>query len=117
MGKIERVDDEICKILNEIIAHEMKDPRLDTLINVTSVETSKDLKSAKVYVSIMDKTMAKDALKVLNNASSYIRELLFDRLKIRFVPHMVFKLDESLDHGFHIEQIIKELHENDKHDE
>ena len=37
MGKIERVDDEICKILNEIIAHEMKDPRLDTLINVMIV--------------------------------------------------------------------------------
>ena len=53
--KMDRVDDEIRKTLNEIIAYELKDPRLETLINVTAVNTTKDLKSAKVFVSIKAK--------------------------------------------------------------
>ena len=111
MPRMERVDDEIRKVLNEIIAYEMKDPRLDTLINVTGVTTSKDLKSAKVYVSVMDKSKAADALKALNSASAFIRGLLFDRLKIRLVPHLSFVLDNSFERGFKIEGIIKQMHE------
>lgn len=111
MPRMERVDDEIRKVLNEIIAYEMKDPRLDTLINVTGVTTSKDLKSAKVYVSVMDKSKAADALKALNSASAFIRGLLFDRLKIRLVPHLSFVLDNSFERGFKIEGIIRQMHE------
>ena len=111
MPRMERVDDEIRKVLNEIIAYEMKDPRLDTLINVTGVTTSKDLKSAKVYVRVMDKSKAADALKALNRASAFIRGLLFDRLKIRLVPHLSFVLDNSFERGFKIEGIIKQMHE------
>ena len=111
MPRMERVDDEIRKVLNEIIAYEMKDPRLDTLINVTGVNTSKDLKSAKVYVSVMDKSKASDALKALNSASAFIRGLLFERLKIRLVPHLSFVLDNSFERGFKIEGIIRQMHE------
>ena len=111
MPKMERVDDEIRKILNDIIAHEMKDPRLDTLINVTEVHTTKDLKTAKVYVSIMDKHKVKGALKSLNSASAYMRGLLFDRLKIRLVPHLTFYIDNSFEHGYKIEGILKKMHE------
>ena len=108
--KMDRVDDEIRKTLNEIIAYELKDPRLETLINVTAVNTTKDLKSAKVFVSIMDKSKAKDALAALKNASGFIRGILFEKLKIRLVPHLTFHLDESLNRGFAIENILKEMH-------
>lgn len=110
--KMDRVDDEIRKTLNEIIAYELKDPRLETLINVTAVNTTKDLKSAKVFVSIMDKSKAKDALVALKNASGFIRGILFEKLKIRLVPHLTFHLDESLNRGFAIENILKEMHAN-----
>ena len=110
--KMDRVDDEIRKTLNEIIAYELKDPRLETLINVTAVNTTKDLKSAKVFVSIMDKRKAKDALAALKNASGFIRGILFEKLKIRLVPHLTFHLDESLNRGFAIENILKEMHAN-----
>ena len=112
MPNMDRVDEEIRKILNEIIAHELKDPRLDTLINVTEVKTSKDLKTAKVFVSIMEKEKAKDALKSLNSASAYIRGLLFDQVKIRLVPHLTFYLDNSLENGYKIEGILKKMKEN-----
>ena len=112
MPNMDRVDEEIRKILNEIIAHELKDPRLDTLINVTEVKTSKDLKTAKAFVSIMDKDKAKDALKSLNSASAYIRGLLFERMKIRLVPHITFHLDTALENGYKIEGILKKMREN-----
>ena len=107
-----RVDDEIRKVLNEIIAHELKDPRLQTLVSVTDVQTTKDLKNAKVFVSVLEESMSKDALKVLNSASAFIRGLLFDRLRIRMVPYLTFLPDTSFARGAKIEGIIKQMREN-----
>ena len=57
----------------------------------------------------MEKEKAGNALKALKNASAFIRGLLFDRLKIRLVPHLTFCLDESLNRGFAIDNILKQL--------
>lgn len=113
--RIERVDNELLKELNEIVLHEMKDPRLGQMVSVTAVETAKDLKTAKVFVSVMDENSVKDVLKALNGAAAFIRGLLFDRLKIRTVPHLTFVKDNSISHSFKIEKILKEInvsHEN-----
>ncbi len=118
MGKIERVDDEIKKHLNVIISRELKDPRIsNTLVSVTDVETAKDLKTANVYVSIMDKTNAKTIISVLKTASSHIRGLLFERLKIRMVPHLTFILDDSMERGLKIDNILKEIKKADENGE
>ncbi len=114
MPRQERVDDEICKQLNIIIARELKDPRLQTLVSVTAVETSKDLKTAKAYVSVMKQDAVQDAVNALNQASSFIRGLLFERLKIRLVPHITFIPDNSMENGDKIDKILKELHKNGK---
>lgn len=111
--RIERVDKELQKELNEIVIHELKDPRLGQMVSVTAVETAKDLKTAKVFVSVMDENNAKDCLAALNGASAYIRGLLFDRLKIRTVPHLNFLKDNSISHSFKIEKILKEIKSND----
>ena len=115
--KIERVNNELTKELNLIIGREMKDPRLGGLVSVTAVETAKDLKNAKVFVSIMDEKTEKDVLNALNGASAYIRVLLFDRLKIRNVPHFVFVKDNSISHSFRIESILKELNISEEKDD
>ena len=114
MPRPERVDDEIRKLLNEIVARELKDPRLDTFVCVTAVSTAKDLKTAKAYVSVMDKSKEKGAIAALNNASTFIRGLLFEKVKIRLVPHIVFVADHSVENGDKIDKIIKKLHEYDK---
>lgn len=125
MVKIERVDNELTKELNFIVSRELKDPRLSAnMVSVTAVETSKDLKTAKVFVSIMENNLdksedglsgnssekvVKDILNALNGASAFIRTLLFDRLKIRTVPHLTFIKDNSIAHSFKIESILKGL--------
>ena len=114
MPRQERVDDEIRKLLNEIIARELKDPRLCTIVCVSAVSTSKDLKTAKAYVSVMDKSMEKGAIAALNNASAFIRGLLFNKMKIRLVPHITFIADHSIENGDKIDRLIKKLHEDEQ---
>ncbi len=114
MPRLERVDDEICKKLNTIVARELKDPRLSTLVSITGVTTSKDLKTAKAFVSVFDKEKEKGAIAALNSASAYIRGLLFDSLKIRLVPHITFVADHSMENGDKIDKLIKKLHEDER---
>ena len=113
---LERVNNELQKELNVIIGRELKDPRITGIVSVTAVETAKDLKSAKVFVSIMDDEKSKEVLKTLNGASAYMRGLLFDRLKIRTVPHLAFHKDNSVQNAMKIERLLNELH-NDKENE
>lgn len=108
MIKLKRVEDEIARELNEIIARDLKDPRLTGLISVTSVKTSKNLDSAKVYVSVMNADAAL-TVKVLNAASGLIRSMLFNRMRIRTVPNLNFISDGSVAEGFRIEHILKTL--------
>ena len=106
---LERVNNEIQKELNEIISRDLKDPRVTCIVSVTAVETAKDLKSAKVFVSIMDDSASIDVLKALNGAAAYMRGLLFDRLKIRTVPHLAFHKDNSVQNAMKIEKILSGL--------
>ena len=115
---LDRVNNELQKELNVIIGRELKDPRIDCIVSVTAVETAKDLKSAKVFVSIMDDDRSKEILAALNGAAPYMRSLLFDRLKIRTVPHLVFHKDNSVQNAMKIEKLLNKIksEENKKED-
>lgn len=110
MIKLERVDNEIQKALNQILSQELKDQRLSgKILSVTEVNTTKDLKYAKVFVSIMPDEGKKETIKVLNAASAFIRSLLFERLNIRLVPTLTFYADNSMEHGMKIDAIIRQI--------
>lgn len=108
-NKMERIDSEIMREISSIIVYELKDPRLTTMVTITQVITAKDLKTAKVYVSVLDDNNVKGVLDILNRASGFIRSQLFERLKIRMVPYFTFIADTSISHGFHIDKILKGL--------
>lgn len=111
-NKMERVDSELLRELNNIIAYELKDPRLSSMVTITEVETAKDLKTAKVYVSVLEDNNINDVLEALNKSNGFIRKQLFDRLKIRMVPHFTFIADNSIAYGFKIDKILKTLNQN-----
>lgn len=113
-NKIDRVDSEIKRELSSIITFELKDPRVNSMVTVTGVNTTKDLKTAKVFISVLDESQSADVLEALNNAAGFIRNKLFDRLKIRMVPHLTFIADNSIAHGFKIEKILKGLNNESK---
>ncbi len=109
MARVERVENELKKELNELIAHEIKDPRIDSLVSVTKVQTAKELKFARVFISVFSKENPKEVLDVLNKASSFLRSKLFKRLKIREVPELHFQLVDSIEYSFKIDNILKDI--------
>lgn len=113
---IDRVNSEIMKELMSLIRTELKDPRVSDckMLSIMRVDTTGDLKYAKVYVSVMDGN-PQEVVKGLNASAGFLRNALFGRLKIRAVPTLTFVLDDSIDYGFKIEKILKEI--NVKSDE
>jgi len=103
-----RVSDLIKEEVAQIIIHRLKDPRIG-FVTVTGVNVSEDLRHAKVYVSVLDDTKQDETLKILNSSAKFIRGELAGRVRTKFIPQLVFKLDESIEYGAKIERILTEI--------
>ena len=108
-NRINRIDEEYKKELSNIIDRELKDPNITGLISVTKVKVSTDLKYAKVYVSIMGAKNLQETMKGLKNASGYIRTELAKRINLRNTPEITFEIDDSIEYGAKIDNILKEI--------
>lgn len=116
-SKIARINSEIERRTAEIINNKLSDPRLKGgLISVTSARTTSDLKFAKVYVSMLNIDDEKGALKVLNDASGFIRNELKSAMDIRNMPELTFILDTSIEYGMKIDKLLKEIHDKEQND-
>jgi ribosome-binding factor A len=108
--RIERVNTLIRREISELIQHELRDPRLDEFISVTEVDTSPDLKIAKIYVSTMGGQQEKDRiLRILNSAAGFLRTGLAQKARLRFTPELNFVWDNSIEHGDRILRLIDEV--------
>ena len=104
-----RVQEAIRQEISKIVHGEMKDPRIG-FITITKVDLTKDLRYARVYFSILGEDKDKKlALKGLNNAKGYIKGLVADRIKLRYMPEIAFAIDESLAHAKHIYDILDQI--------
>ncbi len=92
----------------EIILHKIKNPRLG-FITVTDVELSDDLRIAKVFISVLKAEDRALTLQILNDAKGYVRSEIAKRLRIKIIPTFEFLFDESIDRGFRIDQLLKEI--------
>ncbi len=104
-----RVQEALRQEISKIVHSEMKDPRIG-FITITKVDLTKDLRYARIYFSILGEDKDKKlALRGLNNAKGYIKGLLADRIKLRFMPEIAFAIDESLGHAKHIYDILDQI--------
>lgn len=108
--RLDRINEEIKKELSEII-RDLKDPRLHTgLLSVVKVSVTKDLRFAKAHVSVLGNHEAQEgAIKGLSSAAGFIRREIGHRLNLRLTPEFTFVLDDSIEHGAHINQILHEI--------
>lgn len=110
-----RINEEVKKELSNIIRNELKDPRIHMMTSVVSVEVAPDLKTCKAYISVLGSEQeAKDTLAGLKNASGYIKTKLARSVNLRNTPEIIFRLDQSIEHGIHIAHILDELHAGEK---
>ena len=116
--RMDRVNVLLRQKLSEIIAHEMRDPRLTPIITVTYVEVSPDLSQAKVFTSTMGTPQeGKDAMDALRAASGFLRRELRTRLTLRTVPLLKFVADDSIVRGQQLLQRIQEIRSQDLSEE
>lgn len=108
-NRMSKVDEEIKRELSVIISQDLKNPNITGLISVTKVKTSPDLKSAKVYVSILNSKSKKNTMQGLKNASGFIRSELARRIVLRYTPELIFEIDDSMEYGAKIDNILKEI--------
>ena len=107
--RIGRINEEIQKELANLIRN-LKDPRVqNTMISITHVETTPDLRYAKVYVSFLQEDKAADAMKGLKSAGGYLRRELGNALKLRYTPELVWALDDSITYGAKMLKLINSL--------
>ena len=108
-NRIGRINEEIQKELAALIPN-LKDPRVqNTMISVTHVETTPDLRYAKVYVSFLQEDKAADALKGLKSAGGYLRRELGRALQLRYTPELTWALDDSITYGANMLKLINSL--------
>lgn len=115
IDRINRISEEVKKEVSSIIQNELKDPRLPKLISVISANVTKDLKYAKIYVSVLGtEEEKKNALSALKSSAGFVRREIGRRMQLRSTPEMQFELDNSIEHGIYISKLINETV---KHDE
>ena len=108
-NRINRINEEIQKELASLL-RQVKDPRVqDTMISVTRVETTPDLRFAKVYVSFLQEERAAEAMKGLKSASGYLRRELGHALQLRHTPELMWALDDSITYGAKLLELINSL--------
>ena len=108
-NRIGRINEEIQREMSSLI-RTVKDPRVADagMVSVTAVETTPDLKYAKIYVSVLDKNASAQALKGLKSASGYLRRELGRALSLRNTPELSFVRDDSIDKGAHILDMLRD---------
>ena len=106
-NRIGRINEEIQRELSSLI-RTVKDPRVHGLVSITAVETTSDLRYAKIFVSVLDKSDVKEAVKGLKSAAGYLRRELGSALNLRYTPELLFVEDDSIGQGAHILSMLRD---------
>ena len=109
-----RINGEVLKELSNIIRSEIKDPRINPMTSVVSVEVAPDLKTCKAYISVLgDEKSQKDTITGLKSAEGYIRRELARTVNLRNTPEIKFILDQSIEYGINMSKLIDEVTKKD----
>ena len=110
-NKLARTNDDIQRVLANLLT-QVKDPRVQQgMISVTRVETTGDLRYSKVWLSVLGMENEKEFKKGLRSASGWLRHELGTVLDLRYTPELVFEIGHSIEEGAHISALIEQLHD------
>ncbi len=104
--RIDRIAEEVRREVDRIIREELNDPRIGGTFSVTRAEVTRDLRYAKIFVSVLEDDRRDDLMKALKNASGYVRRALGRNMLIRYSPEIQFVSDQNIAYGVHIAQVL-----------
>ena len=112
-----RINEEIKREISDIIQNNIRDPRLSAMVSVTRVDVTKDLRYAKVFISIFGNENSKlESLNALKSSSGFIRREIGQRINLRYTPEILIELDNAIEHGMHINALLQEIKEKSNND-
>lgn len=111
--RVKRLSEEIKKIVGNIIRNELRDPRIAPMTSVVEVDVTRDLRYVNIYISVLGSEKEKeDTMEGLIKASGFIRREIGQKIKARYTPEVIFKLDESIEKGIYMYNVITKVNED-----
>ena len=108
--RTDRVNEQLREEISIVLARQIKDPRLNTVVSITRVESSSDLRSARVYISILGNDKQRtEALEGLQSAASFMRREIRNRINMKHTPFMTYLLDDSLQEADQLLRLLNEV--------
>ena len=107
--RIDMISEEIRRETDKIIREDMHDPRLGGTYCITRAEVTRDLRYAKMYVSILEDDKAEGVMAALKSGASFIRRELTHRMSLRYTPELQFVQDRNIEYGVHVASLLREI--------
>ena len=115
--RIDRISEEVRREVDKIIRDELNDPRIDGTWSVTRAEVTRDLKFAKIYISVLEDEKREPMMAALKSAAGYVRRALGKNMLIRYSPELSFVSDKNIAYGVHIAQVLAGVQKTEPEDE
>jgi ribosome-binding factor A len=108
--RVEKLNSLLKEVISEVILRDVKNPHVSSLITVTKVDIAKDLRHAKVYISVIgSEEQKKETFQAIQSASGFIGVHAAKKVVLRYFPELHFKLDNSIDQHMKIDSILREI--------
>lgn len=108
--RIDRISEQVRREVDRIIRESLSDPRIQGTYSVTRAEVTRDLRFAKIYVSVLEEENRAPMMAALKSAAGFVRHELGQSMIIRYAPEILFELDTNIEYGIHIASVLKQVH-------
>ena len=115
--RIDRISEEVRREVDRIIREELNDPRISGTFSITRADVTRDLRYAKIYVSVLEEDKRAGLLAALKSASGYIRRALGKGILIRYSPELTFVSDQNIAYGVHIAKVLADAQKTEGTDD
>lgn len=112
--RLNRINEELKKEISHVLTFELKNPNVTGLLSVTRAKITPDFKYAKVYISVLNSKDVDKTMQGLRDSAGFIRSQIAKTINLRITPELVFELDDSVEYGMKIDNILKNLKKNEK---
>ena len=110
--RVKRLNSLLKEVINEVVRNDVRNPHVSELTSITEVDITKDLRHAKVYISVIGSDLEKEAtLEALQSAAGFISVLASKKVVMRHFPALTFKLDTTVDKQMRIDSLLEKIHD------
>ena len=112
--RIDRISEQVRREVDQIIREQLSDPRIKGTFSVTRADVTRDLRYAKIYVSILEEENRGPMMAALKKAAGFVRHQLGQSMIIRYAPEIIFELDANIEYRIHIASVLRQVHTEDE---